>query len=80
MADVVLITLTSLLAFTEFFLLFLPHSLSPLLLSWNTKVYPRALVVINPGNPTGTQLAASQLASLLSLCHKERLTVLADEV
>lgn len=43
-------------------------------------MYPRALVVINPGNPTGTQLAATQLAGLLSLCHKERLTVLADEV
>ncbi|CAG9462788.1 unnamed protein product [Pedinophyceae sp. YPF-701] len=41
---------------------------------------PRALVFINPGNPTGTCLSAGQLRELAELAHKERLVLLADEV
>jgi len=40
----------------------------------------RALVVINPGNPTGQCLAADNIAEILKFCHRERIVVLADEV
>lgn len=41
---------------------------------------PRALVFINPGNPTGNVLSAEQLKELALLAHRERLVLLADEV
>ena len=34
-------------------------------------VCPRALVFINPGNPTGAVLSQTQLEDLLTLCHAE---------
>ncbi|KAL1932136.1 hypothetical protein VTP01DRAFT_9192 [Rhizomucor pusillus] len=40
----------------------------------------RALVIINPGNPTGQCLDAENMKDVLSLCYKERLILLADEV
>lgn len=40
----------------------------------------RALVVINPGNPTGGSLAAEDVASVLQLCAEENLVMIADEV
>ena len=43
-------------------------------------ICPRGLVFINPGNPTGQQLTEPQLLSMLDLCHKEDLCLLADEV
>ncbi|CAO0795806.1 unnamed protein product [Mucor circinelloides] len=40
----------------------------------------RALVIINPGNPTGQCLDADNLREIVSFCYKERLVLLADEV
>ena len=41
---------------------------------------PKALVIINPGNPVGNCLSYSNLVDLVKLCRKERLVLLADEV
>ena len=43
-------------------------------------VAPRALVVINPGNPTGNCLPRSNMADLVRLCAREQLVLMADEV
>ena len=43
-------------------------------------VAPRALVVINPGNPTGNCLPRSNMADLIRLCAREKLVLMADEV
>ena len=40
----------------------------------------RAVVVINPGNPTGGSLAAEDIRSVLELAAEEKLVVMADEV
>ncbi|KAI9372895.1 pyridoxal phosphate-dependent transferase [Aspergillus egyptiacus] len=40
----------------------------------------RAIVVINPGNPTGASLSPADIKSVLDLAAEERLVVLADEV
>lgn len=40
----------------------------------------RAVVVINPGNPTGGSLSADNIASVIELAAEEKLVVLADEV
>lgn len=40
----------------------------------------RALVVINPGNPTGAVLSEENIREIIEFCHKEKLVVLADEV
>lgn len=40
----------------------------------------RALVVINPGNPTGNCLSEENIRDVLRLAHEKRLVVLADEV
>ncbi|KAJ7432123.1 1-aminocyclopropane-1-carboxylate synthase 2 [Mycena galericulata] len=40
----------------------------------------RALVVINPGNPTGALLPESQMHGLIKLCEEHNLVLLADEV
>eukprot|EP00030_Apusomonadida_sp_AF-17_P000323 a1627_136.p1 GENE.a1627_136~~a1627_136.p1 ORF type:complete len:534 (+),score=209.02 a1627_136:124-1602(+) len=40
----------------------------------------RALVVINPGNPTGQCLSESNIREILEFCARERLVVLSDEV
>jgi alanine transaminase len=40
----------------------------------------RALVVINPGNPTGSCLPRDNIAQILEFCARERLVMLADEV
>jgi len=41
---------------------------------------PKALVVINPGNPTGALLDEGTMRELVKLCDKYNLTLLADEV
>jgi glutamate--glyoxylate aminotransferase len=41
---------------------------------------PRALVFINPGNPTGQCLTKAALAELVKLAHEENIVLLADEV
>ncbi|KAI0926558.1 hypothetical protein AcW1_002484 [Taiwanofungus camphoratus] len=43
-------------------------------------VMPRALVVINPGNPTGALLDRQTMESLIHLCEEHSLVLLADEV
>lgn len=40
----------------------------------------RALVFINPGNPTGQCLSTENLQDLVKFCHKNRLVMFADEV
>lgn len=40
----------------------------------------RAIVIINPGNPTGGSLAADDISSILEFAAAESLVVLADEV
>ena len=40
----------------------------------------RAVVVINPGNPTGGSLGAEHIESVLEMAAEEKLVVLADEV
>lgn len=43
-------------------------------------VVPNALVVINPGNPTGALLDEAIMEKLVKLCEKNSLVLLADEV
>lgn len=40
----------------------------------------RALVFINPGNPTGQCLTEANLRELIEFCYTEKLVLLADEV
>lgn len=40
----------------------------------------RALVVINPGNPTGQVLSRKNIERVVSFCQENRLVILADEV
>lgn len=40
----------------------------------------RAMVVINPGNPTGQCLSQDTIRRVIEFCHKERIILLADEV
>lgn len=41
---------------------------------------PRAIVVINPGNPTGQVLGRQTLEAIVRLCSEENLVLVADEV
>lgn len=43
-------------------------------------IKPKALVIINPGNPTGALLDEPTMEKLVQLCEKESLVLLADEV
>ncbi|OBZ66458.1 putative alanine aminotransferase, mitochondrial [Grifola frondosa] len=43
-------------------------------------IKPRALVVINPGNPTGALLDVPTMEALVKLCEEHSLVLLADEV
>jgi alanine transaminase len=40
----------------------------------------KAMVVINPGNPTGNCLSASDMTDIVKLCYDERMVLMADEV
>ncbi|ORX89228.1 PLP-dependent transferase [Basidiobolus meristosporus CBS 931.73] len=40
----------------------------------------RALVIINPGNPTGQCLSDENMKEIIEFCHRERLVLCADEV
>ncbi|KAJ9054958.1 alanine transaminase [Entomophthora muscae] len=40
----------------------------------------RALVIINPGNPTGQCLSFDNMKEVIELCYQERLVLMADEV
>lgn len=41
---------------------------------------PKALVVINPGNPTGQVLTRDNIEAIIKFAHKEKLFLFADEV
>jgi len=41
---------------------------------------PRAIVVINPGNPVGSTLSESTVRKVVELCEREKIVLLADEV
>ncbi|GBG32445.1 Alanine aminotransferase 1 [Hondaea fermentalgiana] len=41
---------------------------------------PRAMVLINPGNPTGSVLSYDDLCNVVRFCYKNKLVLLADEV
>jgi len=43
-------------------------------------ITPRAIVVINPGNPTGTVLEKSDIEQLIAVAQKYKLVIFADEV
>ncbi|KZT59265.1 PLP-dependent transferase [Calocera cornea HHB12733] len=43
-------------------------------------IAPRALVVINPGNPTGSVMQKETMQAVLDICAKYHLVLLADEV
>jgi aspartate/methionine/tyrosine aminotransferase len=43
-------------------------------------VCPRAIVVINPGNPTGQVMSAQDLAKIIKICYENNILILADEV
>lgn len=43
-------------------------------------IVPRAVVLINPGNPTGQILSRENIESIVRLCHKYEILILADEV
>lgn len=40
----------------------------------------RAIVVINPGNPTGQVMTVDNLKDIVKFCHKNKMMILADEV
>lgn len=44
------------------------------------KTNPRAIVVINPGNPTGQVLTRNNIEDIIKFAYEERLFVFADEV
>lgn len=46
----------------------------------NQGICVRALVVINPGNPTGQVLSRENMERIVSFCHENKLVILADEV
>lgn len=41
---------------------------------------PRAIVIINPGNPTGSVLSEKNVQDIVKFAHKHKLMLLADEV
>jgi alanine transaminase len=43
-------------------------------------IEPKALVIINPGNPVGSVLALDEQKALVKLCEKYNIVLLADEV
>ncbi|PVU99548.1 hypothetical protein BB560_005481 [Smittium megazygosporum] len=40
----------------------------------------RAIVIINPGNPTGGVLSSKNMSEIVQFCEREKLVILADEV
>lgn len=44
------------------------------------KCEPKAIVIINPGNPTGQVLDRANIEEIIKFAHKENLFILADEV
>eukprot|EP01102_Stenamoeba_stenopodia_P004541 TRINITY_DN1483_c0_g1_i1.p1 TRINITY_DN1483_c0_g1~~TRINITY_DN1483_c0_g1_i1.p1 ORF type:complete len:538 (+),score=125.19 TRINITY_DN1483_c0_g1_i1:111-1724(+) len=59
-------------------------SLNELEKAWNDAknngVIPRALVIINPGNPTGQVLLEENMREIIDFCKRRRVVLMADEV
>lgn len=71
--------------FSECYLLFSSyHSFLILTSSSNSVVkyndQVRAMVIINPGNPTGQCLSEGNLREIIKFCYEENLVLLGDEV
>lgn len=45
-----------------------------------SKCNPKAIVVINPGNPTGSVLSAENIKQIIAFAKREKLMIIADEV
>jgi alanine transaminase len=60
--------------------LVVPDLLASLEKARSEGIRPRAVVVINPGNPTGGCLQESVIKDVIELCEKENLVLIADEV
>ncbi|KAK3717441.1 alanine transaminase [Vermiconidia calcicola] len=58
----------------------IPHMRDALKQAQKKGIDVRAVVVINPGNPTGGSLSPEDVRSVLELAAEEKLVVLADEV
>jgi len=43
-------------------------------------ILPRAIVIINPGNPTGQCMTSDQIVSLVKFAEKHNIVIMADEV
>ena len=43
-------------------------------------ISPRAIVVINPGNPTGQIMGREDLQNIIRVCHANNILIMADEV
>lgn len=43
-------------------------------------ICPRAIVIINPGNPTGQVMKKEDLQEICKLCHEHSILILSDEV
>lgn len=43
-------------------------------------ITPRALVLINPGNPTGQILPEKSMQDIVTLCREQQICLMADEV
>eukprot|EP00005_Dracoamoeba_jomungandri_P006001 CAMPEP_0174262176 /NCGR_PEP_ID=MMETSP0439-20130205/12818_1 /TAXON_ID=0 /ORGANISM="Stereomyxa ramosa, Strain Chinc5" /LENGTH=471 /DNA_ID=CAMNT_0015346833 /DNA_START=171 /DNA_END=1586 /DNA_ORIENTATION=- len=46
----------------------------------NDGITPRALVIINPGNPTGQSLDSENMQQIVEFCAQEKILLIADEV
>ena len=51
-----------------------------ILKAYKSGITPRAIVVINPGNPTGQVMERSNLEEIVRLCYEHNIVILADEV
>lgn len=43
-------------------------------------ICPRAIVVINPGNPTGQVMSVDDLKQIIKICYENNILILSDEV
>jgi len=57
-----------------------PQELERSIKDSRSRCSPRAIVVINPGNPTGQVLTRQNIETIIRFAHKEKLYILADEV
>jgi len=57
-----------------------PQELERAINEAKSRCSPRAIVVINPGNPTGQVLTRQNIETIIRFAYKEKLYILADEV